>query len=436
MDSHGSTSAHEFTGEIKMKRLERTREQKSDGKRPEPQGHDIFLRSYVVPKNPGNRKRQPREKRTRKSSKWPRYALVFDTESRITPDQLLTFGVYHLLELRNGRYEVTEEGVFCGDDLTIQERQTLEKYVRTAISDVPSFPPRFSLYSRSEFVRRIFWPAIKRKGALICGFNLPFDLSRLALAWAKGNKGEWSLTLSQYKNGAENRNYPRIQITPIDSKKAFIQLARPWKSKEWKARGKAAFLDIRTLAWALHNKAFSLKRLCNTLSTPNQKVDHEPTGQVTPEEIEYARQDVRCTADALNALKQEFDKHPIKLAPHRAYSPASMAKAYLDEMGIIRPKNKFAVSDEILGITMQSYYGGRSETRIRCVEVPVVPVDFTSQYPSSKRSTGAFRCADSQEDRFQGHHPSNARISQTRQIRKLLRPKVLERTQLLCPCEA
>ena len=35
------------------------------------------------------------------------------------------------------------------------------------------------------------------------------------------------------------------------------------------------------------------------------------TGEVTPEEIEYARQDGRCTVDALNALKQEFDKHPI-----------------------------------------------------------------------------------------------------------------------------
>jgi hypothetical protein len=31
---------------------------------------------------------------------------------------------------------------------------------------------------------------------------------------------------------------------------------------------------------------------------------------VTPEEIEYARQDGRCTVDALNALKQEFESTP------------------------------------------------------------------------------------------------------------------------------
>jgi len=111
---------------------------------------------------------------------------------------------------------------------------------------------------------------------------------------------------------------------------------------------------------------------------------------VTPEEIDYARQDGRCTVAALNELKREFDKHPIGLKPYNAYSPASVAKSYLDQMGIIRPAEKFIVPDEILGIAMQSYYGGRSETRIRCAEVPVVPVDFTSEYPSCCALLGLF----------------------------------------------
>jgi hypothetical protein len=217
---------------------------------------------------------------------------------------------------------------------------------------------------------------------MICGLNLPFDLARLALAWNRGEHDEWSLTMSQYSNGVENRNVPRILITPIDSKKAFIRLAKPWKPEEWKDKGKAHFLDLRTLAWALFNRSFSLKRLCEELQTEHQKLDHEPTGTVTVEEIEYAREDGRCTVDALNALKQEFDKHPIGLKPCNAYSPASVAKSYLDAMGIIRPADKFMVSPKYLAIAMQSYYGGRSETRIRCTEVPVVPVDFTSEYPT------------------------------------------------------
>ena len=132
--------------------------------------------------------------------------------------------------------------------------------------------------------------------------------------------------MSRYPNGVENRNKPRILITPIDSKKAFIRLANPWKPEEWKHEAKGHFLDLRTLAWALFNRSVSLKFLCEMLKTEHQKFDHEPSGKVTPEEIDYARQDGRCTVDALNGLKEEFDKHPIGLKPYNAYSPASVAK--------------------------------------------------------------------------------------------------------------
>jgi hypothetical protein len=352
--------------------------------------HDIFCRAYAVAVDK-KKKKQKHSANARNEPKWAQHALVFDTETRITADQSLTFGVYRLCKLVANTYTVTEEGVFCADDLPVNERKVLESHIKTAVSDVASFPPRFPLYSRSDFMKRVFKPAIKRDGALVCGLNLPFDLSRLALDWSKGENNEWSLTMSQYRDGTENRNYPRILITPIDGKKAFIKLAPPWKPEEWKSTGKTHFLDLRTLAWALFNKSFSLKRACEELNTEHRKLDdHEPTGHVTPEEIEYARQDARCTVDVLNALKQEFDKHPIELKPYNAYSPASVAKAYLDQMGIIRPAEKFHVSNRTLGISMQSYYGGRSETRIRCADVPVVPVDFMSEYPSCCALLGLF----------------------------------------------
>src|ERR1700736_3986859 len=40
---------------------------------------------------------------------------------------------------------------------------------------------------------------------------------------------------------------------------------------------------------------------------------------------------------------------------------------------------------------IQSYYGGRSECRIRHEVVPVVPVDFTSEYPSCCANLGLFK---------------------------------------------
>jgi hypothetical protein len=314
---------------------------------------------------------------------------VVDVETRISADQSLTFGVYRLCKLIGNKYKLTEEGIFYADDLPPKEVEVLKEYVRTAIADVKSFPPQFPLYSRTEFMLRVFWPAIRR-GALYIGLNCPFDLSHLAVAWGKGEKDEWSFSMASYPDGTENLNYPRILITPIDSKKAFIKLANPWKPEQWKQGRKSHFLDLRTLAWALFNRSFSLKRLCQELKTENQKMDHEPTGIVTPEEISYACQDGRCSVDALNALKQEFDKHPIDLKPYYAYSPASVAKSYLEAMGITRPAVKFKMTDEEYGIALQSYYGGRSENRLRCAEVPVVPVDFTSEYPTCCALLGLF----------------------------------------------
>src|SRR5205809_5177440 len=117
--------------------------------------HDIFVRAYVV----ATEKKKGRKSAPKNDDpKWPQHALVFDTESRITADQSLTFGVYQLCELVNDNYMLVEEGIFYADDLPLKERTVLKNYVRTAVSDVASFPPRFPLYSRSDFMRRVFWP--------------------------------------------------------------------------------------------------------------------------------------------------------------------------------------------------------------------------------------------------------------------------------------
>jgi hypothetical protein len=206
--------------------------------------------------------------------------------------------------------------------------------------------------------------------------------------------------MMKYPDGNENCNYPRILITPIDSKKQIIRLWRPWKknSHEWKDQGrKIHFLDLRTLLWALYNKSHSLRSACDNKSGPfkeqnlPQKDDHDPSGELTPGEIEHCRQDVRCTVALLNACKQEFDRHSdLDLKPWNAFSPASIAKNYLKAMGIVPPELKFQMTNTKLAPWIQSYYGGRSECRIRHEIVPVVPVDFTSEYPSCCANLGLF----------------------------------------------
>src|SRR5258707_14169950 len=125
-----------------------------------PQTHDIFLRAYAVATDKQT-DHNKRTSRTTNGPKWPEHALVFDTETRITADQSLTFGVYRICKLVNNNYELTEEGIFHADDLSHKELEVFTSYLKTAIPDVRSFPPRFPLYSRSKFMQKVFWPAIK-----------------------------------------------------------------------------------------------------------------------------------------------------------------------------------------------------------------------------------------------------------------------------------
>src|SRR5262245_3600213 len=110
--------------------------------------HDIFVRAHAVPVD---------QERKRKSSqwdepKWLEYALVVDTETRITADQSLTFGVFRLCQLRNSKYVLIKEGIFYADDLSLGEQQIIRDYARTEVPDVKSFPPGFPVYSKSEFM--------------------------------------------------------------------------------------------------------------------------------------------------------------------------------------------------------------------------------------------------------------------------------------------
>lgn len=86
-------------------------------------------------------------------------------------------------------------------------------------------------------------------------------------------------------------------------------------------------------------------------------------------------------------------------------------------MNIKPPEEKFDVSLKNLGIAMGSFMGGRSETRIRLQEVPVVPVDFTSEYPSTCVLLGVWNILTAQSLFLE-----NA----TRQVRKMLRTLTLD----------
>jgi hypothetical protein len=346
--------------------------------------HDIFLRCHTRILD-----EQPVEKSgARKPQPPPEYILALDTETTMDASQRLNFGVYQFCEMgSDDKYECREEGVFYADDLSARQRNTIRQYIHKQNGQGPKRQPKLKVYDRSEFVERVMYIAIQA-GAAIVAFNLPFDLSRLAVEYrvARGAGGRgWSFVVFRYKNQAKdkwlpNTFRPRVQLRPKDSKAAFIRLAGGDMNQPYRL---GRFLDLKTLAWALRNKSLSLDSACREFKVTGKLHNYVPSGQVTAEEIDYCRQDVRATVGLLNALLAEFRKYPLSdLPPEKAYSAASIAKAFLKTMGIIPPERKFRLDDQTKGNYMQGYYGGRAEVRIRHTPVPVVYSDFTSQYPT------------------------------------------------------
>lgn len=363
----------------------------------------ISLRAHTqILKRPKRRKRAKERGSADKPSRqhvkaaWPS-VLVIDCETTLDECQALTFGSYRYCRLLNGAYVCVQEGFFHADDLQETDPEGLSRlrqYAESHDAETPDgFPKKIEVISRTDFMYRTFWQAVYMAGAMVVGLNIPFDLSRLAgdSRVARGRNRGWSLIMFQDNDPMTGRQRedplkPRIIIEPKDSKTAFIKFAGV--SIRSKRTGKrlvpynpGRFLDLRTLGWALRNESYGLQSACTAFGVPG-KLDHEPTGQVSDGEVEYCRQDLRATVNLLNAMRLEFQKHQLDLAPESAFSPASIAKAYLKKMGVVPPPEKFSTPDRVSGAAMQAYYGGRAECHIRHTVVPVVHTDLMSEYPT------------------------------------------------------
>jgi hypothetical protein len=317
--------------------------------------HEIFVRAHTL--------QASKKDWSPNLAKWPRRALIFDTETTLDPAQKLNFGCFRQCELKNGVYECVQEGLFYNDSLAENQLATLNEFVESP-GNSPStrqFPPQMELrlLSRNEFVNLILWNAVRLR-SLVVGFNLPFDLSRLAIKSTNAKKNGWSLCLSQRTSRKTGEievdpERPRIVVTGIDSKLAFFKISSDWNQAG--PRTEPRFLDLHTLVWALRNQSYDLDRACRKFHVAGKLEGYTASGRVTPKEIKYCREDVAATMRLLNAAKVEFDQHPIDLNPDGAYSPATIAKSYLTVMKISRPKVRFKIPNKTNGIAMQSYYG-------------------------------------------------------------------------------
>jgi hypothetical protein len=357
----------------------------------------------------GRQADEPRDAPTRRR-RWrrPRLLLVFDTETATDVGQSLLFGSARLYRLdKRGPYRV-KETLFHADDLAERDAAGYQRLVSYAARrDV-------ELCSRRAFVRQWLWPLGYEAKAWIVGFNLPFDLSRLAVAWnaplRAGSRG-FSLALWDYQDNESgewrpSRYRPLISIDTIDSKRALIRFGRvvdpkrdylipeddPHAEPNPRYTYPGNFLDLRTLAFALTGEGHSLESACKTFQVKHRKVRAEQHGVINARYIDYCRRDVLATAELCFALLDEYERHPIGLRPTTARSPASIAKGYLDEMRIVPFLDQHSdFPRPLLGQAMVAYIGGRVETRLRRQLIPVTYLDFLSMYPTVNTNMGLWR---------------------------------------------
>ena len=356
---------------------------------------DVAVRAWALPDGWSPRE-APRHRHK------PRALVVLDCETELAGRQSLIVGCYQYVRVRwrgaRPTFSTVEEGLIVPDDADPEDLGRLRWYAAAHDPDVDDDTyevcPNLRVLTRHEFCEHLLWEACYRNKATLVGFNLGFDLSRLALSAHPGRgaySGGFVLRLWQY-NGGDHRFRPNVVARRIDNKRTLFSWTVVVSPPDDGAPHRASddhFLDLRTLVFGLRSEGHSLESACEAFGRPYRKRRVE-LGQLSEELIDYVREDVAATTDLAQATLAEFSRHPIPLSADRAFSPSALGRAYLAQMGITPPLTRSTLTQTELAEAMEAFYGPRVEVRIRHVPVPVTLVDFSSQYANVARLLGIF----------------------------------------------
>jgi len=336
------------------------------------------IRAWVEAR--GTRRKRTTQRVAWRPQKYGQRVLVFDLETTIDTAQRLLFGFFRLYD--NDR--LVREGIIAADILDYDAMKTIAEYAARC---------RLPIYSREKFVEEVFYPEVYLEGTLCIGFNLPFDLARIALHAGCGktkNRRKFRIVLTR------RLRWHDLRIESLSGRAAFIGFVpkRPlyrWERPFFSGR----FCDLSTLAGAFSGKRLSLKSAGKAFRAHTRKMNAPEFGTIDRHSLLYGRQDVRATWALYKALRAEYRRHPFAtfeneqnkpetgLHMGRLFSGASIAKQYLRLLNIaplLVKQPRFL--RRYLGRGAAAYFGGRANVGVRKIDVPIRVTDFTSMYPS------------------------------------------------------
>lgn len=340
---------------------------------PEPITLPINVRAYV-PSSTADRPVKG-DWRHREPSEW---TLVFDCETTTDAAQALRFGTYQVRKA-NAIYEA---GLFHAPGLSDPDFAQL-----TAMAERDGL----RLIPVNEFVDQVFYRFGYDLRGTVIGFNLPFDISRLAVRHGSARgvmHGGFTFQISA------DGYRPRVQVKHLSRRASLIQFAAPRRQMQARSQRKrfdakpvrrGFFVDVSTLASALFSRSFTLDALGVFLKVVHPKLEtHEHGLPLTEAYVSYAVRDVQTTWECFASLATRYDGFGLTDTPAcKILSEASLGKAYLKAMGVkpwrqVQPDTPPA----LIGKIMSTFYGGRSEVRIRREVRQVFYCDFLSMYPT------------------------------------------------------
>jgi hypothetical protein len=229
---------------------------------------EIAVRAYNQLKTGSERPLSNKPKQYR----MPNYERIFafDTETRTNESQALTFGSFVIMH-----GEVIEHvGLFYNPiEITERELQVLKDYCKSDIT--------IKLYSLKDFIENVFYPVVHDGEVPCVGFNLPFDLSRLALGYglARGwMKNGFTLKLS------EKESNPAIRVKKMNSAESNIE----FHTTKYSRKTRGYFIDCQNLAVIMtDNKHISLRGAAERYNKKHKKLEVSEHGKITSDYIAY-----------------------------------------------------------------------------------------------------------------------------------------------------